>query len=102
MVIENATTEIGNEIYSNYAVHPGEMLCDEIEFIGMTPRDLAKRMGSPPQVVYDLINCKRNVTADIAADLERVLGIPAYMWTRSQSLYEQTLQYITDMGNEKG
>jgi len=91
-------TEIGTEIYSDYAVHPGEMLCDEIEFIGMTPRDLAKRMGKPPQVVYDLINCERSVNAEIAADLERALGIPAYMWTRSQARYERTLQYIAEQG----
>ncbi len=92
------TTEIGSEIYSDYAVHPGEMLCDEIEFIGMTPRELAKRMGKPPQVVYELINCERSVNAEIAADLERALGIPAYMWTRSQAHYERTLQYIAEQG----
>ena len=86
------------EIYSNYAVHPGEMLCDEIEFIGMTPRELAKQMGRLPQVVYELINCERNVTAEIASDLERALGIPAYMWTRSQARYERTLRYIAERG----
>ncbi len=94
------TTEIGTEIYSNYAVHPGEMLCDEIEFIGMTPRELAKQMGRLPQVVYELINCERNVTAEIAADLERALDIPAYMWTRAQARYERTLQYIAERGEE--
>ena len=92
------TTEVDTEIYSDYAVHPGEMLCDEIEFIEMTPRELAKRMGKPPQVVYELINCERSVNAEIAADLERALGIPAYMWTRSQARYERTLQYIAEQG----
>lgn len=92
------TTEISTEIYSNYAVHPGEMLCDEIEFIGMTSCDLADRMDRPTQVVDEILNCKRNVTSEIAADLERALGIPAYMWTRSQARYERTLQYIAERG----
>ena len=89
-------TETSAETYSDYAVHPGEFLKDEIEFIGMTPRDLAERMGRPPRVVDEILNCERSVCAEIAADLERVLGIPAYMWTRSQARYERTLQYIAE------
>lgn len=92
------TTEISAETYSDYAVHPGEFLRDEIEFIGMTPRDLAERMGRPTHVVDGILNCERSVTAEIAADLERALGIPAYMWTRSQARYEQTIQYIAERG----
>ena len=92
------TTETSAETYSDYAVHPGEFLRDEIEFIGMTPRDLAERMGRPTHIVDEILNCERSVTAEIAADLERALGIPAYMWTRSQARYERTLQHIAERG----
>lgn len=92
------TTETSVETYSDYAVHPGEFLKDEIEFIGMTSCDLADRMGRPTHVVDEILNCKRSVSAEIAADLERALGIPAYMWTRSQARYERTLQYIAERG----
>ena len=90
------TTKTSAKTYSDYAVHPGEFLKDEIEFIGMTPRDLAERMGRPPRVVDEILSCERSVSAEIAAELERALGIPAYMWTRSQARYERTLQYIAE------
>ena len=72
---------------SNLAIHPGELLEEEIEFIGMTQLELARRMGRPPQVVNQIIKGKKNITHDTAVELENVLGIPADMWTDAQATY---------------
>lgn len=85
--------------YSDYAVHPGEFLKDEIEFIGMTPRDLAERMDIPPHVIAEILSWDRSVIAEIAVELERALGIPACMWTRSQARYGRTPLHIAGWGN---
>ena len=84
------TTEQHSRLVSNLAIHPGEMLEEEIEFIGMTQLELAKRMGRPPQIVNEIISGKKNITHDTAVELEKVLGIPAYMWTDAQATYYLT------------
>ena len=81
---------------SNLAIHPGELLEEEIEFVGMSQLELAKRMGRPPQVVNEIIKGKKNITHDTAVELERVLGIPAYMWTNAQATYHLTLSLLKE------
>ena len=81
---------------SNLAIHPGELLEEEIEFVGMSQLELAKRMGRPPQVVNEIIKGKKNITHDTAVELERVLGIPAYMWTNAQATYHLTLSRLKE------
>lgn len=76
---------------SDLPVHPGEMLEEEIDFVGMTQQELARRMGRPPQVVNEIIRGKKSVTHDTAVELEKVLGVPAHMWTNLQSTYNFTL-----------
>ena len=83
-------TEQSSRLISNLAIHPGELLEEEIEFIGMSQLELAKRMGRPLQVVKEIIKGKRNITHDTAVELERALGIPAYMWTNAQATYQLT------------
>ncbi len=75
---------------SNLAIHPGELLEEEIELIGMTQLELARRMGRPPQVVNQIIKGKKNITHDTAVELEIVLGIPAQVWTSAQETYHFT------------
>ena len=81
---------------SDLAIHPGELLEEEIEFIGMTQRELATRMGRPPQVVNEIIKGKKSITHDTALELENVLGIPAHIWTNSQSSYDFTLARLKE------
>ena len=75
---------------SNLAIHPGELLEEELEFISMTQLELAKRMGRPPQVVNEIIKGKKSITHDTAVELENVLGIPAHLWTNAQETYDFT------------
>ena len=76
---------------SDLAIHPGELLEEEIEFIGMTQLELARRMGRPPQVVNEIIKGKKSITHETAVELENVLGISAQIWINSQSSYDFTL-----------
>ena len=81
---------------SDLAIHPGELIEEEIEFIGMTQQELAKRMGRPPQVVNEIIKGKKSVTHDTAMELEKALGISAKFWTNSQSTYDFTLARLKE------
>ena len=76
---------------SNLAIHPGELLVEEIECIGMTQQELATRVGRSPQFVRAIIEGIQNIQPDLAAELEEVLGIPASMWIDAQATYDDTL-----------
>ena len=58
------------------ATHPGELIRDEMRERGLTQRQLASLAGLTPSMVSALVNARCNVTEDIAAALEKALGIP--------------------------
>lgn len=78
------------------AVHPGEILRDELEARQLTQVDLAARMARPLQVVNDIVREKKGISAQTARDLEIVLGTPAHVWTNLQSSYELTRARLQD------
>ena len=78
-------------VYSDLAIPPGETLAEELEVRGMTQRELAARLGRPPQVVNEIINGKKAITPDTAIGLCQVLGIEATFWTNLESRYQMTL-----------
>ena len=47
----NAETTPYVQPVSNLAIHPGELLAEEIECIGMTKQELATRIGRSPKLV---------------------------------------------------
>ncbi len=65
-----------NRVWSNLVIHPGESLAEEIRFRGMSQKELATRMGRPPQVVNEIIRGKKAVTPETALELEAVLRHP--------------------------
>ena len=50
-------------------IHPGEILGDELEEIGLSAKRLADVIEVPPNRVYQILSGKRNVTADTALRL---------------------------------
>ena len=73
---------------SNLAVPPGELLEEELATIGMTPQELARRMGRPAQMIDEIIRGSKQITHDTALELDRVLGIPAHLWVNLEAQYQ--------------
>lgn len=84
------TTERPTRLVSNLAIHPGELLEEEMEFIGMTQLELAQRTGISIHAVSEIVQGKRDITDGVAVKLENVLGSPAHMWINSQARYHFT------------
>lgn len=78
-------------IESDLAIHPGELLAEELEVREMTQRALAEAMGRPAQVVNEIVRGKKAITAETAVQLEDALRIPAHFWLNLQSAYELQL-----------
>jgi addiction module HigA family antidote len=72
-------------------IHPGEILADELEEIGLSAKKLADVIDVPANRLYQLLAGKRSVTADTALRLSRYFGMSADFWMNLQSAYELDL-----------
>ncbi len=73
------------------AIPPGEFLAEELAERGLTQKSLADAMRRPPQVVSEIVNGKKAITAATALQLEDVLGIPATTWLGLEADYQLVL-----------
>ncbi|MDR1918132.1 MAG: HigA family addiction module antidote protein [Tannerellaceae bacterium] len=78
---------MGNIGYGFSPTHPGEVIKDEIEYRGVSQRQLAKQMGISYTVLNDILNKRRPVTAGTALLFEAALGINADIFMRLQLKY---------------
>ena len=72
-------------------IHPGEILVDELEEIGLPAKKLADVIQVPPNRLYQVLAGKQNVTADTALRLAQYFGMSADFWMNLQSAYELDL-----------
>lgn len=79
------------KIVPDIAIHPGELLAEELEARGMSQRELAALMGRPPQVVSEIVRGRRGISADTAIQLEAALGTAAHIWVGLDADYRLAL-----------
>ena len=72
----------------NDPVHPGEILADELEFIGMTAAEMAKRIGVPKNRLYQIVAAKRAMTADTALRVGKFFGGGPDLWLDMQKRHD--------------
>lgn len=70
------------------AIHPGEILADELEEITVTPTELARQLRVPPNRITQIVQGKRAITGDTALRLGHWFGTSAQFWLNLQSAYE--------------
>lgn len=81
----------GGVLHSSVAIHPGEILKDEIEASGLKKSFIAEKLGILPNHLSDLFKGKRNVTAELALKIEEALEIEADFWIRLQGKHDLTV-----------
>jgi HTH-type transcriptional regulator/antitoxin HigA len=72
----------------DYAIHPGEYLEEVLEARGLKKRELAERLGISFKHLSQIVNKQAPMSAAIALQLERVLGISADIWYTLNADYE--------------
>ena len=72
-------------------IHPGEILGDELEEIGLSAKKQADIPEVPSNRLYQIIAGKRNISADTALRLGQYFGSSAVFWMNPQSAYELDL-----------
>ena len=79
---------MNERLWPDVAIHPGEHLAEDLEARGMTQRELARRMGRPPQVINAIVQGQKRITAETALGRERALGTPAHIWVGLQADFD--------------
>ncbi len=72
-------------------IHPGAVLGEELKDRRVTIRDFAHCIGVDPLALDAVIRGMRDIDGDLAARLERRLGIPAKVWLNMQEGYLRNL-----------
>lgn len=70
------------------AVHPGEVLKDELEGLGVSPTEFARQIDVPPNRISQIIAGKRAVTGDTALRFGHWFGTEPQFWLNLQSAFE--------------
>lgn len=68
---------IANNLQSYSPTHPGEIIKDEIEYRGISQRQLAQTIGVAYSQLNEILNAKRPLTTDIALLISQALDIEA-------------------------
>ncbi len=76
-------------------VHPGEILADELEELGMSANALAGALGVPTNRITTILNGQRGVSADTAMRLSRYFGTTPQLWLNLQKTYELRVAQIS-------
>ena len=69
-------------------VHPGEILREELDTLGLSASTLAQALGVPVNRVTTILNGQRGVTAHTALRLARYFGTTPQLWLNLQKTWE--------------
>ena len=69
-------------------IHPGETLREDLEALGMSAAELARRIEVPVNRITQILNGQRAVTGDTALRLGHFFGTSGEFWLNLQKLYE--------------
>jgi antitoxin HigA-1 len=72
-------------------IHPGEILRDELDALGMSANALARALDVPPNRITEILKGTRAISADTALRLARYFDSSARFWMNLQLSYDLAL-----------
>jgi addiction module HigA family antidote len=82
---------IANNIEPYHPTHPGEVLKDEIEYRGISQKELATAMNVSCTLLNEVLNGKRPVNTELALLVEATLDLPAEPLLKMQARYDMLI-----------
>ena len=76
---------------SRAPIHPGEVLKDELEELGLSAEALSREIHVPANRISQIVAGRRGITADTALRLGHWFGMSAEFWLNLQKSYELRL-----------
>ena len=87
-------TEQNAPFAPDWASPPGDTVADLLEERGLTPAELAERIGYSAKYVNHLVQGKAALTEDAAFRLEPVLGASADFWLTREARYRGRVERL--------
>ena len=81
-------------------VHPGEVLREELDDLGLSANALAKAVDVPVNRITGILNGERDVSADTALRLGRYFNTTAQFWMNLQQTWQVRLAEM-NMGQDE-
>ena len=72
-------------------IHPGEILREDLEALGMSAADLSRHIDLPANHVAEILDGHHVITGDTALRLGHYFGTSGDFWLNLQKLYERRL-----------
>ena len=69
-------------------VHPGEILKEELDALGITPTELARQIDVPPNRISQIVAAKRGISGDMALRLDHWFGTGPEFWLNLQMQHD--------------
>jgi len=69
-------------------IHPGEVLREELNEIGMSANALSRALGVPANRISAILNEQRSITGDTALRLAKYFGTTPELWMNLQTTYD--------------
>lgn len=76
----------------DFAVNPGDSLREAIQYLKMTQKDFAQRLGITEQSLDRILKGEQPITHDTALKLELVTEISAEFWNNLESQHQRQLR----------
>lgn len=73
------------------AVHPGQVLKDELDGLGITPTEFSRQIEVPPNRVSQIIAGKRSITGDTALRFGHWFETDPQFWLNLQAQFDLAL-----------
>lgn len=78
-----------NEYFAPIVYHPGEILAEKLEELGMGSKEFSVRANKPEKTISAVLRGNSSITPDMAVQFENVTQIPAHFWMNAQNRYNE-------------
>ena len=73
-------------------MHPGELIREDlIPALGVSKTELARSLGISRQTLYDIVNERRPVTAEMAVRFGKLFGNGPRFWVNMRRMFDLTI-----------
>ncbi len=90
-----------NRLVPVRAIHPGEILQEELRERGINKNAFALMIGVPTAQLNEFLAGKRNLNEEWAMMLEKHLGIPCKTWVQLHNGYMQDCMALEERKSKK-
>lgn len=90
-----------NRLVPTRAIHPGEILREELRERGVKQKDFAQLLGVQATHLNEFIKGKRNLNEELAMKLESQLGIPYKTWMNLHNGYIYECKALNEKRTEE-